>query len=238
MKIVIGTETYLSEKFSKVWLDAIDDIQRITDTYDIVGVALFDNNPDLEFESEILTLQCQRYNVDYYRNPPSCNIGIAVEQLAFYMHSKKADAMIHIDIDLLPEQKHIERAVRYLKENKVSGFTNMGGTHFFALTKGSCPEYMTAQRIPKSAAKGSSWWSGNCKGHLFDNMQYWFHYLQTTGWPVHVVNWDVIHAGGASYGQPGSMRTAEVDAIGMKEWQIKSHEDYFNTPKVKKYLCD
>lgn len=235
MKIVIGTETYLSDKFADIWLSAFQEIERATDVYEIAGVAFFDNDPNGPEKISKRT-RCHYECVNYYRNPRATNIGVSIEQLAFFMHANKADAMLHIDIDLLPEQKHIEQAVKYLKENKISGFSNLGGTHFFALTAGSCPEYMTAQRIPKEAAKGQSWWSDNCKGRLFDNMQYWFHYLHTTGWPVHVVDWDVIHAGGASYGQPGSMRTAEVDGIGMKEWQIKSHEAYFNNEKVKKYL--
>ena len=236
MKIVIGTELYLSKRFSKVWLNAMDDIQRKTDTYEISGVAMFDNNPSGEFESDISKVKCPRYDVSYHRNPPSTNIGVSIEQLAFFMHANKADAMIHIEIDALPEQQHIESSVKYLKENKVSGFTEFGGTHFFALTAGSCPEYMTAQRLPKACVKGESWWTKKCQTYLFDTMQYWFHYLHTTGWPVHLTEFGVLHAGGASYGQPGSKRTREIDSIGMKDWQLKSHEDYFNNPKVKKYL--
>lgn len=232
LKIVIGTELYLSNKFSPIWVRALERIPRKTDTYEIASIAIFDNNPlgnIIEYENIF------DYDEYIFANPSPTNIGVSIEQLGFFMHAHNADAMIHIDIDLLPEQRHIEQAVKELKK-PISGFTNLGGTHFFGLNKGSVPEYMTAQRIPISAATGKSWWTQNCKGHLFDNMQYWFHYLHTTGYPVNVVNWDVIHAGGASYGQPGSMRTAEVDAIGMKEWQLKSHEDYFNNEKVKQFI--
>jgi hypothetical protein len=237
VKIFVGTETYLSEKFMRVWIAAAK-----KNLPSGVTVYVFDNNPENEPETKTTNDLCKEAGFNYFKMIPSCLQCHSVDMLYWAAVKGGADIFVHLDIDCPPLSGVFEKIIAPVVAG-ASAATEGGGAHCFAVRTRDAID-MTAQRLPHYPGEVETRFSKMiCHNPLaggvkyFDHCRWIFHDLERRGKEVVITNFNPLHPTIATLGNEKSHRMHDCRG---KEELIKAvsiaHKAFWENPEVRELI--
>ena len=226
MKIVIGTEIYLSSKFNRVWFNFAKET--------LAGhtVIVFDNNPQDQPESQYAQQECERNGWIYWRMMPGSLVCHSVEALGVYARNNGFDILVHLDADCPPIPGLVDRLLSELDAD-TGAVTDHGSAHAFAVWTKVVPTFPCerVQWTGEQRTRFTDTLSPQSGGrYYFDHCRCVWHELTQNGHRVKADSYGAIHASIASGQHPASRRFGEA-APG--QVLTESHEAFFDNPKIK-----
>jgi hypothetical protein len=239
-KIVVGTEIYMSERFSDLWLRAAKKNLPAD-----VKVIVFDNNPYWQEESVNVRNKCAESFYKYVKLLPHCTLAHTAELLRQFALNEEAKYYLHMDADLPPLAGVFETMVKHVEDGAIAA-TELGNGCCFICHTGASTD-MSCQRIPYRKGGPRSRFSDKldesyrnaANGLLyFDHCQWMFHELERQGHRVDIVDYKFVHATVASFKKEGTQRLRDYD--GNLEFQRtvkKAHAAFWNNEEIKELMC-
>ena len=238
-KIVLGTEIYMSERFSRVWVNAAKKYMPPN-----IDVLIFDNNVNDQGEgSRIAKTACAENGWLYHKMMPGCLQCHSVDMLYWYAACKPAEIFVHLDIDCPPLEGVVEGIIAPVKAG-ASAATEIGGAHCFAVRVSDVRD-MSAQRLPiyrgEKETRFSQWITYSPEDQygrrFFDHCRWVFHDLEKRGLRVDITNFGFLHAGVASLGKVKSTRYQDcVRVPGVVEAFAERHAEFWADPRIRELM--
>jgi hypothetical protein len=235
MKTIIGTEIYLSDDFSDLWLRALTRMPELWRKYNFI---VFDNNPPNAMESEHVRLTCAMYDITYHRNAPSCRVGHSLDQLARYAHHYQHPYFIHVDIDCpILDKKHLTQLEKAMQDADVGAAiaANDDFAPYFSAFRTELVFDFSAGYYPVHEGMTDTPLRSAAKTGVFDHAQYWMHRAIESGYKVEQIDIPVLHAACASLLHSDSQRAI---LAGDEERQMleQRHTEFWADDRVKQIM--
>lgn len=238
LKVLIGTELHLSERFSQVWTRAAIE-NNLLSRFDIV---IFDNNPEGKQESDLIQKRCKDTGLKYWRNPPNSRLHNTVDNLATMAREGGYEYYVHLDIDCPPVQVEcLDVLLEEVDRPGVAVVTDRAGAHFVAFETITC-SWMPAGYHPMYEGMKDTRFRNTVENdhpnvagyHWFDECRWIFQHCVEIGKEVVVLELPLLHPCGTSFNVHGSRRWRQV-VSGPKEYSNMktAHRLFWSNPIIK-----
>jgi len=239
-KVVVGTEIYMSEKFSELWLRAAE-----KNLPSGVKVIVFDNNLDWQEESINVRNRCAKLFYKYVRLLPHCQLAHTAELLRQHALNENAGYFFHLDTDCPPLAGVFEKMMSHIHNGAIAATEKTSGCCFVSHTLAATD--MTCQRVPYRGTEFRSRFSdmlneshrNPSNGLLyFDHCQAMFHELELRGNRVDIVNYDFVHATIPSFKKKGSTRVRDYENNKpLQDHMENVHRAFWDNAEIKELMC-
>jgi len=236
MKPIIGTEIYLSDDFSALWIAAL--LRLPDEFFERFDVIVFDNNPPGREESERVRAKCEENGFVYHRNAPGSHTCDALDQLSRYAHYYKHEYYIHVDIDCpILDANHVYQLTNAIRNPAVGAAGASVDAPYFTIFRTSLVFDFSAAYFPVYAGMTNTPHKrmAETTGGIFDHARFLMHRIIESGYRVEQLDIPVLHAACPSLYEPESQRARIVGDEERRVLQSR-HEAFWADERVQKIM--